>query len=173
MHRTHHPLTARHAGFLFLLATVCGCDRGLEPTGPSAGTGPSAFTGVIRYAHWPPRDSLVDLRLIAFRSYPPGDIVTEVSSGNAIVYPPLGDTALVPFYVDSLRYIVTGPPATYAYVVVAQQYGPNILSDWRAVGMYTHDPANAVPAAVTVPSGDTVRNVDINVDFSNPPPQPF
>ena len=89
------------------------------------------------------------------------------------MYPPIGDTALVPFYVDSLRYAVTVPTGEFQYIAVAQQYGPNVRADWRSVGQYDLDSNLSVPSSIRVPLNDTLRNVDISVDFSKPPPQPF
>ena len=153
------------------------CNKGVEP--PSQGgsgvlpTGPGAITGTIKYRNWPQRDSLVDLRIVVFNRFPPTDIVHEVISGNAVVYPPLGDTALVPFYVDSLRYKVILNAGTYPYVVVAQQFANNVLTDWRPVGQYDLDSNLLVPSPVTVAGNDTTRNINISVDFVNRPPPPF
>lgn len=152
-----------------------GCDDGVKPPADGGGggsTSPSAFSGTIHYRNWPVADSLVDLRIVAFKVFPPGDIVSEVLQGRAVVYPPLGDTALVPFRVDSLRYVAPAAVATYQYVVVAQQYGPNILTDWRPVGQYDLDTILTVPSPVVVAAGDTTRNININVDFQHPPPLP-
>jgi hypothetical protein len=115
---------------------------------------------------------LYDLRLVAFKIFPPSNIVSEVLLGRAVVYPPLGDTALVPFFVDSLQYRCSLPAGEYKYVVVAQQYGPVLTTDWRPVGQFDLDTNLTVPSPVTIASNDTTRNIDINVDFSNPPPLP-
>lgn len=155
----------------FLL--LSGCDKGLGPSATPATPIPTGFmSGLIRYQHWPAIDSLHDLRLVAFRVFPPGNIVTEVLQGRASVYPPLGDTALVPFYVDSLRYHFSLPATRYEYVVVAQQYGSNAFTDWRAVGQFDLDSNFAVPSPVTIVADSMIEGININVDFSNPPPPP-
>lgn len=157
---------------VLLVLMLAGCDKGLSPTPPPPP--PTGYmSGVLRYQHWPPRDSLLDLRLVAFTVFPPTNIVNEVLLGRAVVYPPLGDTALVPFFVDSLRYVFALPAAEYKYVVVAQQFGPTVTTDWRAVGQYDLDSNLAIPSPVTIIDDDTTRDVDINVDFTNPPPQPL
>jgi hypothetical protein len=148
-----------------------GCDKGLVPTEPPPG--PGALSGLITYASWPPPDSLFDLRIVAFRDFPPEGIVSSVLGGEAAVYPPIGDTALVPFFVDSLRYAFDLPSGRYEYLAVAQQYGPNLFTDWRPVGQYDLDTNLAVPTPIDVPPGDTLRNIIIHVDFANPPPAPF
>jgi hypothetical protein len=156
---------------VFLVLTVgsilSGCNEGLAPRIETSG-----ISGVIRYKNWPPRDSLRDLRLVAFKVFPPTNIVGDVLQGRAIVYPPIGDSALVPFYVDSIQYTAPLPPGRYEYVVVAQQFGPNIFTDWRPVGQYDLDSNYAVPSPVIVFEGTTTRFIDINVDFRNPPPFP-
>jgi hypothetical protein len=154
------------------LAVVFGCDKGVSPSAESPP--PVGYmSGTIRYQNWPPNDSLIDLRIVAFSLFPPSNIVNEVLAGRAAVYPPLGDSALVPFYVDSLSYTFSLSPGEYQYVAVAQQFGPNITADWRAVGQYDLDSNLTVPSPVTIVANDSTSHVDINVDFSNPPPPPF
>jgi len=157
------------------LLLLIGCDKGVGPKSQENGggtTGNGTFTGLITYRNWPTPDSLKDLRLVAFQVFPPRDIVSEVLAGRAVVYPPLGDTALVPFFVDTLSYSVTAPAGTYAYVVVAQRYGPNVLADWRPVGQYDLDTNLAVPSPVVVTASQTTRDINISVDFVNRPPPP-
>jgi hypothetical protein len=157
------------AVYLLLAVWAAGCDEGLGPNPLPTGS----FSGLITYRNWPPLDSLHDLRLVAFKTYPPTDVFAEVAGGNAFVYPPIGDTALVPFFVDSLRYTATLPPGRYAYVAVAQQYGPSISTDWRAVGQYATDTSAVAPSPIEIVASDTLRDVNITVDFAHPPPQPF
>jgi hypothetical protein len=164
-------LSVRQLCILGLLGAVVSCDGGLAP--PERAGGPPYITGLITYRNWPPADSIVDLRLVLFKNFPPGDIVQEVLSGRAVVYPAIGDTSLVPLFVDSLRYSFTAAAGVYAYVVVAQQFGPNVQEDWRAVGQYDPDADPSIPTPVTLAEGDTTRAIDIAVDFLNPPPTPF
>ncbi len=153
------------------------CNEGIQappetPAGPTPGV--PGFAGTITYKNWPPADSLVDLRLVAFKKFPPGDILTEVLQDSAIVYPPLGGPLSLPFNVDTTHYFAPTPGnASYRYVVVAQRYGQDILHDWRAVGQYDLDTNLAVPSPIQVPADDTLMHVDINVDFKHLPPQPF
>jgi hypothetical protein len=152
---------------------VTACDHGLVPPPEEPELMKPGFGGAIWYSgKWPPSDSLKDLRIVAFRDFPPKDIVSEVLSGNAEVYPPLGSSSL-PFGVDSTNYSFFVPAGTYEYIAVAQQYGPNVFADWKAVGVYTMDPYSATPATVVVPSGPFVWGIDLIVDFDHPPPQPF
>lgn len=152
---------------------LCSCDKGLSPSTSAPAVPVGFMSGMIRYQHWPPRDSLLDLRLVAFRVFPPTNIVNEVLLGRAVVYPPLGDSALVPFYVDSLRYKLFLPVGEYQYVAIAQQFGPAITTDWRAVGQYDLDSNLFIPSPVTIVENDTTHDINISVDFTNPPPPPF
>jgi len=58
------------------------------------------------------------------------------------------------------------------YIAVAQQYGLNIFRDWRVVGVYASD-SLWTPKALTLTRGERRMDVDITIDFRNPPPQPF
>jgi len=158
--------------FAILLSNFfAGCDHGLAPPDKNIRT---AISGLITYQNWPSPDSLKDLRLIVFQKYPPGDIIFEITSGRAHVYPALGAAGLE-FYVESSKYIFDLSPGTYQYVVVAQQYGDNLYSDWRAVGQYdTTGVANdSIPTSVDIFENVILENINISVDFNNPPVQPF
>jgi hypothetical protein len=155
---------------LLLIVFLVGCDEGLKPV---AGSPTGRFTGLIRFINWQAADSVYDMRLVAFRHFPPPDIVGEVFAGRAIVYPPIGAGALVNIGADSLRYQVTAPTGEYQYVVVAQQFGPNQMADWRPVGQYDLDTNFAVPSPIVVPANGIITGIDILVDFAHPPPPPF
>lgn len=154
-----------------LVLIVTGCDKGLEPKQVSATTG--TFAGLITFHNWQVADSVYDMRLIAFRVFPPTNILEEVLQGRAIVYPPLGSTQLARRGDDSMVYELTVAPGTYPYVVIAQQYGPNILADWRPVGQYDLDTNYTIPSPVQVTAGAVTSGIDISVDFAHPPPPPF
>jgi hypothetical protein len=148
----------------FLLLALSACDHGLEPP-PATKPG---FGGRISYVgNWPPADSLVRLALVAFKDYPPTDIVDDVLSGRAVY-----DTALAR-NVDFQDYQFFTDPATFKYVVVAQQYGSNLFSDWRVIGVYSDNPSQGTPKSVVVSPETFVSGIDITVDFDHPPPQFF
>jgi hypothetical protein len=147
---------------LLILCTISACDHGLAP--PSVIK--PGFGGRIAYrGSWPPADSIKILAVVAFRHYPPSDIVGEVLRGEAVF-----DTALAR-NVDVQDYQIFTDPATFEYVIVAQQYGPNILLDWRIIGVYTDNPETFQPKSVQVQKETFVTNVNITVDFNHPPPQ--
>ncbi|MCL4510981.1 MAG: hypothetical protein M1470_07925 [Bacteroidetes bacterium] len=146
---------------------LSGCTHGLEPFKVQPG-----FGGTIRFVlPWPPHDSVRDIRVVAFYDYPPKNIIGEVLSGQAKVYPPIGSTPL-PTFVDSLQYTFDTDPATFQYLVVALQYGPNVFSDWKVVGAYGYSHGVGSPKPVIIPEDSYVNGIDIEVDFQNTPPTP-
>ena len=157
-----------------LLAAAPGCNEELGPV-----DSPSGFGGTIRFRHWPPADSLHDMRIVAFVSFPSDSagILPTLLAGGGAVYPAIGTK--FPTMIDSLVYEFTTASGTnlqvgpYAYVIVAQQYGPNVLADWRPVGVYTATPGSFVPAALRVNLHHVQPGVDIDVDFANLPPKPW
>ncbi|MGC8594315.1 MAG: hypothetical protein ACP5US_04040 [Candidatus Kryptoniota bacterium] len=156
------------AGLLFLIAIFSpGCTHGISPLSVQPG-----FGGSIHFTSaWPSPDSVKDIRVVAFYHYPPVDIIGEVLSGAAKVYPPIGSTSL-PLFVDSLNYRFETDPSTFEYVVVALQYGPNLFSDWKVVGAYGYEHGVGKPKKVIIPEDTFVNGINIDVDFKNTPPTP-
>jgi hypothetical protein len=149
------------------------CEHGLSPS--DAKQIPQNVTGIggfILYQNWPSPDSLKDLRLVAFRNFPPQNILAEVLSGSAIVYPPIDTLAHLEFNVPFEEFTMPLPADTFKYVVVAQQYGDNIATDWRAVGQYGAD-SDSLPTAIIIGEKTFLENINIHVDFKNLPIQPF
>jgi hypothetical protein len=157
-----------------VLALLLGhCDGGLDPTAlpPTAELGGRLTVRGGRESY-PPRDSILDLRVVAFRTIPrDSSIIAAVLSGQAYFTP----TSIL----DSTHYAISIPftegtpePLRLEYIAVAQQYGPNVFRDWRVVGLYASD-SLWTPKAVVLRRGERRLDVDITIDFRNPPPQPF
>jgi hypothetical protein len=177
-------MSRRRIGFLFLGALFffsSGCDKGLEPP-----TGESGFSGVIRFKHWPSADSVRELRIIAFQSYPSdsSSILVDLLYGYALVYPQIGrpnlllDTTQQVLFADSIKYSFSTGETTlkvgvYNYVALAWRYGPIVWSDWRPAGVYSLGPGQFDAAPVRVLLHKNVTGIDILADFSNPPPKPW
>ena len=106
------------------------------------------------------------------RTFPPENIVNDILGGNASTYPPALSEGL-PINVDSTHYEVELENTTYAYITVAQQYGPDVFSQWRSVGQYNITAGDSLPTAVTVIKDSILQNIDIFVDFNNLPVQFF
>ena len=155
--------------FLFALI-MSSCDKGLDPTVVRL---PSILKGQIIYvggkSAWPPDSTVKDIRVVAFRDYPPKNIFTEISAGKAYFSNSL--RKLVDS--DSFSISITITPAIVNYLVVAQQFGDNVLTDWRPIGVYTITGDLNKPSQITVLDGVTLDGLNINVDFKNLPPNPI
>lgn len=157
--------------YLWAVVLVCvhlSCEQGLEPEPPPK----YGISGTVHLTNWPSADSVIDLRVVAFKQYPSGDIIGDVLQGKAKFTP----QTLGPYGAASIPYeliLEPLPPGIFEYIAVAQQFGPNILRDWRAVGIYedTGD-TSRVPLPLFVPANEILSGVDIWVDFRNPPPPP-
>jgi hypothetical protein len=149
-----------------------GCDEGLQPpaTAPAV---PGIVSGTVRFLNWDSAGTFLDLRLVFFRNFPPPDIIQEVLQGRASVYPPLGGGSLALPGADSVAFAATVSPGVYQYIAIAQQFGPDVMADWRAVGQYDLDTNLTVPSPVTVTAGERLTGIDITVDFDHLPPPPF
>jgi len=157
-----------------LIAATLACCEGLTP--PSEPPPVGTMAGVITYSNWDSAGALHDLRLVGFRSFPPTNLRDEVLAGRVFIYPPLPaltDTTHLPYYVDSTGYTAQILAGTWQYIVVAQQFGPVRLEDWRPVGQYDLDTNLVVPSPITIMANETTWNVNIHVDFANLPPSPL
>ncbi len=153
---------------LAAMVYILGCDEGLAPD--PVGTETPGLGGVLTVVSaWPPADSVRDLRIVAFRKYPPADILTEVLGGTALFSDPLEYQNNS----QSWRIVLEGLKGEFEYIVAAQQYGSNLFQDWRVVGVYTRSGDVNQPSSVDLGQGRYVGNIDIRVDFNNLPPQPF
>ena len=155
--------------FLFLLFAifVVACDHGLSPEATDVDPG---FGGTLTVTgDWPPADSVRDFRVVAFRNYPPEDILSEVINGSAVFSDEL------PYGEDRIEYAIQDESleGSFAYIVVAQNFGEDPFQDWRAVGVYTLTGDVNAPSAVDLGSGTFFTPVDITVNFYDLPPQPF
>lgn len=161
-----HSFSAFRFFACLLFFAMAGCDHGLEPVAPQ---GPGFGGTLTVVSTFPPADSLLDLRVIAFRNYPPTNIALEVLSGNAVFSETLSITERSQMYTVSNSTL----KGAFAYVVVAQRYGPALDSNWRAVGVYTLSGDKTKPSSIDLKGGEFVSNVNITVDYYNLPPQPF
>ena len=153
---------------ILLIFLITSCNEGLQPPPPVE---KSYITGLITYVNgkdnWPPPDSVIDIRVAAFKNYPPMDIITEITNGNAFF------TETLPQFVDTSSYFleIPEPPVTIEYLVVAQQYGT--LFEWLSIGVWTLSGDNTKPSSITIEPGKIYTGLNIIVDFNHLPPQPF
>ncbi len=149
-----------------MMLGLSACDHGLTPDVPVQ----PGFGGTIRVVSaWPPADSVVMLIVVAFRDYPPKNILEEVLANRAVFSEALVKNATTQRY----RIEKDALAGSFAYVAVAWQHGPRIEADWRAAGVYTLTGDPNQPAPITITPGRFIDGVDITVDFDHLPPQPF
>lgn len=157
-------------GFCFLIS----CNHGIAP-GPIMSSG---FSGTVSFVtSWP--DSIKRSFIVIFenalqsdsdftifnlkylsREIPPGIQKYNFSSSDSAYIPP----APGPF-----------PPGSYAYVAVVQQSTEElsfVRKDWFVSGVYYSFGDTTKPGTLVIPENTFVKNVNIKVDFNNPPPQP-
>ncbi len=175
-------MTLFAASLLAILYGFSGCSGGINPQDYAVKNtiaGRITFIQGAGAEHFPPKDSLIDLRVVAFHDVPKdSNLIVELLSGTAIYTPStLIDSSF--HYQASIDYSIVIPDnqfangaAHYAYIVVAQQYGPDFTHDWRPVGLFSAD-SIFTPAAITVQRGESQLNVNIPVDFLHLPPEPY
>ena len=151
-----------------LFGLLISCDHGIAPVEKEEPAPVSGITGTIYYHNWP--DTVINLKIIAFKEFPPQNIFEEIQTGRAVAYPPELEVSL-PKFVDSSSYQLRLEPGVFEYIVVAEQRGG--LFDWRAVGHHDTTITDSMPTSVTVLADSFLTGIDVTVDFNHLPIQPF
>lgn len=144
------------------------CQEGLAPEfGKKEANIYGKLIVVSGVTSWPVPDSAIELRVVAFKEYPPKDIIGEILSGNAYF------TDTLPRFIDTIPFSlkIDNPPVELKYIVGALRYGS--IVEWKVIGVYTMDTLSKKPAPIYVRKGDIISNINIFVDFNNLPEQPF
>ena len=144
------------------------CDHGIEP--PTSDEPKTGLSGTVYYLNWSSAGDIHLLKIVFFKDFPPQNIIDEVTGGRAKTYPKNLVEGL-PTDVDSIKYQIQLKAGEYKYISVAQQYGPDVFSEWRSVGQYNETPGDSLPTAVTVLQDSMLQNINIFVDFDNLPVQ--
>jgi hypothetical protein len=157
---------------IFLTSFFSACDHGLSP---DVGSGPArtGISGTIIYSGQWPADSLIfDLKLVVFQTIPADStqIFSDVMQGKAKFYPENVEESL-PYGASLTPYEMGLDPGYYEYIVVAQQYGS--ILQWRLIGQYDTTPGDSMPTGVNVVSDIMLTNINVHVDWDNPPVLPF
>ncbi|MCX7797648.1 MAG: hypothetical protein N2249_03385 [Melioribacter sp.] len=160
---------------ILVLLLFSKCDKGIEPE-PEKPSGPAGFSGKITFVgKWPEgikRTHLVVFKNIIQRSedfFPPNLCFVSDSipyNSSEFVYNSIENNFLP---------ILQLGEGEYSYVVVAQSKTPEISldrKDWFVVGVYCVNADQSKPAKLVINAGKITPNVNIVVDFNNPPPQP-
>jgi len=156
-----------------LIISLHGCDKGIEPGEESVAVG---FGGTINFqGEWP--EGIKRTHLVVFKEaikdtsdfFPPNlsFVVDSIPHKSEVFnYNSLEDNFLPVFQLN---------PGSYKYIVVAQSKTENISlrrRDWFVVGVYCTNSDQTKPATLVIPPGRFLDNINITVDFNNPPPQP-
>lgn len=172
--RSYKKLLKYFSAYLILLFFAVACDHGIEPAPLES----SGFSGKVTFiSDWP--DSIKRTFIVVFenpllsdsdftifnlkylsREIPLGVQTNNFSSLDSAYIPPTPG----PFQAGS-----------YEYVAVVQQ-STELLSlarkDWFVSGIYYANNDTTKPGTMVIPDSSFVRNINITVDFNNPPPQP-
>lgn len=176
---TNINLLKYQAIFLILILLTVACDdHGIEPRPVTPADKISGFSGKVTFiSEWP--DSIKRAFVVVFQNplLTPGDFTVfnlkflsrEIPLESPVYEFSSLDSAFIPE--------VPGPfsPGSYAYVAVAQQSTPEISlarKDWFVSGIYYAQGDTTKPGTMVIPDSTFIENINITVDFNNPPPQP-
>ncbi|MDH7606080.1 MAG: hypothetical protein QHH13_14365 [Melioribacter sp.] len=151
------------------------CDKGIEPELEKP-SGPTGFSGKITFiGKW--HEGIKRTHLVVFKNpitksedfFPPNlSFVSDSIPYNS-----------KEFYYNSVENnflpILQLGEGEYSYVVVAQSKSPEISldrKDWFVVGVYCINGDQTKPAKLKIQAGRITPDINIVVDFNNPPPQP-
>ncbi len=151
----HSPMRTRC--FVVILATLAGCDHGLEPPDRDA---VGALRGTITYTGtWPSADSLFDLRFVGMR-FTPRDTSDFLQLNRMVISSGLRrNVAQDTFFIDGID------EGVLVYNGIAEKFGPGIL-DWRPAALFAGD-----DGTILIREGE-IATIQIDVDFSTRPPFP-
>jgi hypothetical protein len=162
---------------LMLFAVACN-DHGIEPKPEPSAFEISGFSGKVSFAsEWP--DSVKRAFVVVFQNplLTPGDFTIlnlkflsrEIPLGVQTYNYSSFDSAFIPSVPGPF------PPGTYAYIAVAQQSTEELSlarNDWFVSGIYYANGDTTQPGTMVIPDITFVENINITVDFNDPPPQP-
>ena len=169
-------LICQSAILILMLAALACDDHGIEPKPKPSEL--SGFSGKVTFVNeWP--DSIKRAFVVIFQNplLTPEDFTIfnlkflsrEIPLDAAAYEYSSLDSAFIPSAPGPF------PPGTYAYIAVAQQSTENISfarKDWFVSGVYYANGDTTMPGTMVIPDSTFVENINITVDFNNPPPQP-
>lgn len=154
---------------VFLSLASLTCDHGIEP--PTSEKPNTGISGTVYYSNWDSAGYIERLKIVFFNDFPPPpNLANEILSGNTNAFPK-SLTESMPFNVDTTQYQIELKAGEYKYITVAQQFGPDVFTEWRSVGQYNQTPGDSLPTPVTVLQDSMLQNINIYVDFDNLPAQ--
>lgn len=155
-----------------IIFLISGCDKGIEP----AAATPTGFSGTITFiGKWP--EGIQRTHVAVFNHLIQSS--ADFSPPNlSFVVNPIPYTSKSFTYesdVDNYYPALQLSPGDYKYIVVAQSKTPTLSldrKDWIVVGVYTTTGDQSNPGTMTITDGKITPEINITVDFNNPPPQP-
>ena len=150
------------------------CDHGIEPA-PFESSG---FSGRATFvSDWP--DSIKRAFIVVFENPLLSDSDFTIFNLKFLSKEiPLGVQSHAFSSLDS-AYIPATPgyfsPGSYSFVAVVQQSTEDLSlarKDWFVSGVYYANGDTTKPGIMVIPDSTFVENINITVDFKNPPPQP-
>jgi hypothetical protein len=176
---TNINLLKYQAVFLILILFAIACDdNGIEPKPEIPADKVSGFHGKVTFVGvWP--DSIKRVFVVVFQNplLTPEDFTIfnlkylsrEIPLGSLAYEFSSLDSAFIPSVPGPF------PPGTYAYIAVTQQSTDELSlarKDWFVSGIYYANNDTTSPGIMVIPDSTFVENINIKVDFNNPPPQP-
>lgn len=163
---------------LLYLALLCcfvmSCDHGIEPAPLEF----SGFSGKVTFiSDWP--DSIKRAFIVVFEDPLLSDSDFTILNLKYLSREiPLGVQSHLFSSLDSAYIPATPgyfPSGSYSYVAVVQQSTEQISlarPDWFVSGVYYANGDTTKPGKMIIPDSTLVENINITVDFNNPPQQP-
>jgi hypothetical protein len=146
-----------HLLLIFLIFTLTGCNKGLAPdTSAKEGT---LIVNLVYASEWPAQDQIFEFRFVAFK-FKPATTFDFLRINEMLISDPLLYGA------EQQQIIFEEVPNQRFYAgAVAWQFGPSILTDWRAAAVYADGNGEFEI------DGNTVE-ITLIVDFNNLPDFP-
>jgi len=158
---------------LLFILFILGCDKGIEPIEEQ---GYGHFSGRVTFTgDWP--EGIKRTHVVVFKNmiqksddfFPPNFsfVVDSIPYGSSVFeYNSIENNYIPIFQLGS---------GIYNYIVVAQSKTPSISlerKDWFVVGVYCIGGDQTRPAKLQIRKDEITPDINIDVDFNNPPPQP-
>lgn len=115
-------------------------------------------TGTIFYeGAWPEETEIIGIG--AFTEIPnPNNIFSLLNVSSAKIG--------IPIFVPSYQYTLPVGAGTYKYIGLFWKAKNTPFTDIRYLGFYSDPGDHQIPGTVTVTKGDTIRDIDMHVDFT-------
>jgi len=152
-----------------LILFLSSCDGGLEPISVEQ---KAKLDVTLKFVdagnNWPPKDSIIGLRIAAFKKMPDTSIINDIIAGNAYF-----TFNSLPLFVDSTgtRFEISDSPVDLVYIAAVQQYD-SLITSQRVIGIFSITGDKTKPSSLLIEPGKQY-SIKIDIDFNDLPPMPF